>query len=232
MELVRIYGRLTDFNGNAIVNGSIEIKKEDMQKYTYITQTDSNGYYSLDVEKGDYVAIAAVKDYVDKYLEYWGWNLTAYEDIEINIRIDKLEIYGINAFMIQRSYPNSCLMIYFRPMSLAYYKKIQESKGNSDGKTFLDIAPEFNENDIEVFVNGVPSQILELSKIKEMGIDTGQEVFGYLLQVGMDNIQFDKTYQKIHIVVNSLLTNEKGEGSLFWKVPDAFKFYSMNGNIK
>lgn len=232
MELVRIYGRLTDFNGNAMANGSIEIKKEDMRTYAYITQSDINGYYSLDVEKGDYAAIAAVKDYGDKNLEYWGWNLPAYEDTEINIRIDKFEIYGINAFMIQRSYPNSSLMIYFRPMSLAYCKKIHESNEVSDNMTFLDVAPEFDKNDIEVFVNEVPSKILELSKVTERAIDTGQEVFGYLLQVGMDNIQFDKAYQKIHIVVNSLETNEKGEGSLFWKVPDAFKFYATDAHTK
>jgi hypothetical protein len=222
MDYVKIFGKLTDFNGTVIANGSVEIKKEDMQNYAYITKTDDNGYYSINVKKGDYTAIAAVKDYIDEKLEYWGWNLPAYEDMEVNMRIDKLEIYAINAFMIQRSRPNNSIMIYFRPMSLIYYKKMQNDI-NKDNKTLLDIAPTLSKNEIIVSVNESTSEILEFTKVKEMAIDNGKEITGYLLQIPMDGINDAKDYQKIHIVVCSVETGEKGEGSLFWKIPDAFK---------
>lgn len=95
------------------------------------------------------MAIGAVKDYGINKLEYWGWNLPAFEHTEINIRIDGLEVYEINAFMIQRTQPYISMMIYFRPMSLKRALKNREKLNDNNNET-IDISPILSEDDIKV----------------------------------------------------------------------------------
>ena len=56
MDTVKIYGRLTDFDGNPIEGGGVEIKREDLQTCAYVL-TDSDGRYSVEVKKGRSVFI-------------------------------------------------------------------------------------------------------------------------------------------------------------------------------
>lgn len=126
MGLFKVFGKLTDYYGNSMVDGVVCIKDAKMND-VYLTHTDKYGNYSFDVEAGDYVAISGVKDYIDSKLEYWCWNLPVYQDMKIDMQIDRMEVYGMNAFLIQRAIQNSSLMIYFRPMSLTYYHKNKDS---------------------------------------------------------------------------------------------------------
>jgi len=212
---VRIYGRVTDFNGSAIANCNVEIKDADM------TQTDGNGGYEINVKKGNYTAIAAVKDYAVSQLEYWGWNAPAFDDIEINMRVDAIEVYAVNAFMIQRSRPFNSMMIYFRPMSLSRYKKLTDIDLNSSG--VINISPDLNENNISVAIDGQTVNILTVNKVIEQGIDKPIKLYGYLVQTTLPETESDGGYAKIHISLNDDVTGEKGEGSLFWKKPKAFE---------
>ena len=52
MDTVKIYGRLTDFDGNPLEGGGVEIKREDFQTCAYVL-TDSDGRYSVEVKKGE-----------------------------------------------------------------------------------------------------------------------------------------------------------------------------------
>ncbi len=67
------------------------------------------------------------KDYAVKNLEYWAWNVLAYHDVEIDARIDGLEVYAINAWMPQGATPS--MQIYFRPMSLRRVKEFSQRLG-------------------------------------------------------------------------------------------------------
>jgi hypothetical protein len=222
-NLIKIFGKLTDFDGKAIANGIVSI--DDAQfNAVYTTNTDEYGNYSLEVEKGMYMAIVAVKDHGVNKLEYWGWNLSAFEDTEINARIDGLEIYAINAFMIQRSHPYNSMMIYFRPMSLKRVLKVKEKMdGNNE---VIDISPNLNEDDIDVKLNGGLVSILGINRIIEKAVESHQKVIGYLIQVSIPENERKQEYINIHITLRDSETGEKGEGSLFWQKPKSFDVVS------
>lgn len=222
-NLIKIFGKLTDFDGKAIADGIVSI--DDAQfNAVYTTNTDEYGNYSLEVEKGIYMAIVAVKDHGVSKLEYWGWNLYAFEDTEINMRIDGLEIYAINAFMIQRSQPNTSMMIYFRPMSLKRALRVTEEKNGSN--EIIDISPNLNEDDIEIKLNEQLVSILGINRIIEKAVESHQKVIGYLMQVSIPEIESKQEYIKIHITLRDSETGEKGEGSLLWQKPKSFDFIS------
>lgn len=221
--VIKIFGQLTDFNNNPIPNGTVEIKDANLSQYVYITNTDGNGMYELQVKKGAYLALAAVKDYSEKNLEYWCWNLQAYDDTEINMKIDGLEIYALNAFMIQRSRPNNSIMIYFRPMSLKKYKNLGDQLSQSD---IINISPNLEEKDIDVKIDNQEVSILECNKVIEKAVESNQQLYGYLIQVTNPKIINDSKILKIDIQIKDSETNEFGMGSLYWEKPAAFDYFS------
>jgi hypothetical protein len=221
-HLIKIFGKLTDFDGNAIADGEVVIK-DALFKDVYRTTTDECGKYVLEVEKRSYMAIAAVKDYVINKLEYWGWNLPAFQDTEINIRIDGLEVYAINAFMIQRSHPYTSMMIYFRPMSLKRYL-MNKDKLNDSNEVLIDLSPKLNEEDMEIKINEKPVNILGMNRIIEKAVDSPHELYGYIVQVAIPENVHSQGYMKIQIALNDHETGERGEGSLFWHKPESFDY--------
>ncbi len=82
----------------------------------FAIETDKEAFYPY---------LTAVKDYAEEYLEYWCRNIKGDADIELNIRIDKLEVYGTNAFVIGGGYDS--VLVYFRPMSLIKFKNGEEN---------------------------------------------------------------------------------------------------------
>jgi hypothetical protein len=124
--LIRIYGKVTDFNGNPMERVEIVVLSREF-KAIYQTFSDADGKYSLDISRGNYIALWACKDYAIKNLEYWAWNIPAYQDLEINPRINGLEVYAINAWIPQGGLPS--MQIYFRPMSLERAKEFSQRLG-------------------------------------------------------------------------------------------------------
>lgn len=222
--LHRVYGQLTDFNGNPQVGGVVCIKDAQMND-VYLTHTDSNGCYTIDVREGNYVGLGAVKDYAESKLEYWCWELPVYDDMEINMQIDGIEVYGMNAFLIQRSSAKSPLMIYFRPMSLNYYKK-NSSSFSDDSVKDMNVFPPLSLDDICVTVNKQKAKVIEMSKISERPTDkeyADKSICGYLLQIGQEGIDWSSPYQKIEVIISSGETGEKGAGCLYWKTPESYR---------
>jgi len=219
-KTVRVYGRLTDFEGVPLSGGDVEIKDAMFQPVCKTT-TNENGEYTLEAERGLYMGIFAVKDYAVTNLEYWGWNLPAFEDTEINMKIGGLELYSINAFLIQMGPPGISMMIYIRPMSLKRYMKIQEVT-ELNNEEILDISPNLNENDINITIDGMTTEILGINRITEAAVGNSQKVIGYIIQTSFPEIEYSKEYIKIHITLKDDETGEKGEGSLFWQKPKSF----------
>lgn len=114
------------------------------------TKSDSNGYFELPDLKSEY--LVAVKDYRQQNLEYWCKNPSLSGEEPLNIVIDKLEIYGLNSFVIGGGYPS--LFVYFRPMSLA--KFISRDKSLFPDQMLIDIK-----------VDGKDGHIVSIQKLKE-----------------------------------------------------------------
>ena len=93
----------------------MEIKENNFDTI-YFTKSDEHGDYKIDLPAGIYPFVTAVRDYGEKYLEYWCSNLKLIHDTQLNICIDTLEVYGLNYFKVAGAYPS--ITVYFRPMSL------------------------------------------------------------------------------------------------------------------
>ena len=101
--MIWISGKVMDFHNNPMENAVIEIKNANFETL-YQTYSNKKGEYKLHVKEGIYLALAACKDFKTKNLEYWVWNIPAYHDLQLNARIDGIELYAMNAFLPQGAY--------------------------------------------------------------------------------------------------------------------------------
>lgn len=115
-----LHGYATDKNGAPIAQAQIEVKAENFNTL-YCTESGADGYYELDIPAGTYPFLTAVKDYAVNCLEYWCQELPLHEPLSLDVRFDKLEIYGLHAFRVKGG--GSPLMVYFRPMSLLKFQQ-------------------------------------------------------------------------------------------------------------
>lgn len=229
---VRIYGQVTDVNNQPVDSASVWLKqnidslssenKAEIFKNSYETFTDSNGFFSMEIEVGTYYCLYAIyeNDYGKTKLEYWAWNLPIYKDLEINPKYDRMEIYGINGFEPQRG-PFNTYMIYFRPMSLTKALGLsKESKSDT-----INIAPEtISKEEINVAVNGIKTEVVTIDKIREY-VRNGKYMFAYVIQIMKpdeskqkpNNSELVEGFDKITIELKSKETNEFGKGEYFLK---------------
>ncbi len=155
-------------DGNAMPDVTVEVKSEDFQTL-HATRSDEHGRFALDVPDGNYPFLTAVRDYATRYLEFWAHNVPAWGCLDLDITIDTLEIYGINAFEVKGA--GNALSVYFRPMSLAKFLAGDDN-----------IAPNFDVDDIDVKINGEAVKLLVIDRVREF-IGDGGFASGALIQV-------------------------------------------------
>ncbi|MBP1673827.1 MAG: hypothetical protein H6Q25_1642 [Bacteroidetes bacterium] len=215
----KLYGRVTDFEGNPIDSVSIRLKNKQFENL-YETLTDKDGRFSLLVKMDNYYCLYAIKlsDYKKTKLEYWAWNVPIFNDLEINPQYNNMEVYGVNAFEPQVT-PHETYRIYFRPMSLKKGNGISVEKGDT-----LNIAPEtITPNELDIKINGVAADIVGINKITEYA--RGNYLYGYDIQVlkpknkpeAIKNSESVKGFDKISIILRSKETGEIGKGEAFVK---------------
>lgn len=160
-------GYTMDKDSNPIAGANVYIISANFEPL-HQALSDENGFYSFDLPEGKYKYLVAVKDYNEKYLEYWCENIDLSEDRIIDARFDTLEVYALNAFRVNGGHP--ALMVYFRPMSL---KKVLAGE--------KDICPEIKS--IRAFVNGAEVAVLETNKVREFAAD--MTMGAYLIQIAL-----------------------------------------------
>lgn len=154
---------------NILSGVSVELKNDQFET-VYKTISDENGCFELTVPDGVYPFLTAVRDYANKYLEYWAHDLTLHGELNLDIKIDTLEVYGINAFVVKGA--ANALSIYFRPMSLEKFKAGE-----------ADISPDFESSGIDVAVNCHKAEVLVVNRVREY-ISPGY-LTAYLIQVSL-----------------------------------------------
>lgn len=209
--MVKVYGRVTDFENNPLENAEVFIKDRVFND-VYKTVTNKNGEYEIQIVEGLYYAIAIVKDYTINYLEYWAWNVPVYKNTEISCKIGGLEVYAINCYDIQGAWPS--LMIYFRPMSLQLAKDLIAKSVEP-----IKISPMLYKDSIKVSVNNKLTDILELNGIKEY-VGECKRMGAYLIQAQLPHNINKDDYNKIDIEIYNKETDEKGQGCSFWNGDD------------
>ena len=158
-------GYVTDKNMTPVADAVVEVKGEDFVTL-YSAVSGENGYYRFDIPAGRYPFLTAVKEYGVNYLEYWCQNIPLDRDRTLDIRFDKLEIYGLHVFSVKGG--GNGLMAYFRPMSLPRFQQGE-----------ADIAPE--DFDLRVVVDGVERPVLCRNAVKEWA--AGRSMSAYLIQI-------------------------------------------------
>lgn len=228
-----ISGKATDFNGQPIDSVTIRLKNKAFENL-YETLTDKNGNYAIQVKKGDYYCLFAIKlsEYRVNKLEYWAWNVPVYENMTINPQYDRIEIYGMNAFEPQVT-PQETYMLYFRPMSLTKTlqvaseqkvdsedfqnaKQAEKLLGNSD--MLINMSPDsISSEELTIEINGIKSEITGINRITEYA--RGFTMYGYCIQVlkPESNRNLKSAYDLISVTLNSKETGETGKGEIFIK---------------
>lgn len=124
-----ISGIVTDFDNNPLQGALVEIKNDHFEA-VYKAHTNDKGEYRILVEKSVYLALVAYKDYKTKYLEYWAWNVPAYEDSQISPRIGEIEVYAMNAFPASGSLPiNTHILSPNESQAISYHGGCQSHEG-------------------------------------------------------------------------------------------------------
>jgi hypothetical protein len=212
-DRVKVSGVVTYFDGSPVAEGMVVVLNDSFTP-VFSTTTNEKGEYLLEVDPGRYCALAAVKDYKTKNLEFWAWNVPASRDLEINARIDRMEVYGMNAFRVQGTTPISAF-IYFRPMSLTRATSAGILEGKDTGPV-IEIAPELTQEDIEVTVDGEKTAILQINRVMEAAGE-GKAIIGYLIQATLPQNWKADGFARICVAVRDRDTGERGEGILFWE---------------
>ena len=162
---MKLEGYVTDKNNAPIANALIELKGENFVTL-FSTESKEDGYYMLDIPKGQYSFLTAVKDYGANYLEYWCQNISLQADMSLNVSFDKLEIYGLHVFSVKGA--GNSLMVYFRPMSLPKFQQGMQ-----------DIAPD--DIVIKATIDNQEMRVINTNMVKEFA--GGRELTAYLIQV-------------------------------------------------
>lgn len=230
---VTISGIINDYKGNPVDSCYVCIYNPDFST-AYETYSDSLGLYKIEnVTPGNYACIAAMR--LDEYpreqgvapekmkLEFWAWNVIANENIELNIRYDKMELYGTKAFFEFGGRQE--LLIYTRPMSVT--KVINDpnymDKSSQEKNWKVTVEPEYM--DFEVFADG---QKLQLISVQPLSLpNTNGNTLNddcYLIQTSLPtDIYNHNTPYEIRVVGHNTQYDEWGE-SVYYLLPPKYSW--------
>ena len=237
-DSVTIAGKVTDFDGTPIDSCTVCWMNESFETITQAL-TNSEGYYSAKIRKGNYNAVAAI--YEPSYahnalntglpenehrLEFWAWNFIADRDTILNIRYHRMEAYGIHSFYIPGAVPT--FQIYVRPMSLTRtydWMKKKKPKSLVHGEDLSKItqqpvtkkakssklSPSTKEIGIRVWIDGEEVELLQKQEINEY-VSANEIMNAYLLTVNRPTHNTSLPYWVIKVELKDLKNGDCGEG--------------------
>lgn len=238
-DSVTIRGRVTDFDNQPIDSASVCWQNP---RFDCVVEVFSNkdGYYTARVPKGKYQSVTSIyfPSYVhfamksglpeaEHRLEFWAWNFIADRDTTLNIRYNRMEVYGLRVFRIPGAMPT--YQIYVRPMSLTRtYEWMKTAKPSSmvHGESLGNIEQQTQSKEAEesqwaprpeqlkatVWIDGEEVPILMKQEIKEY-YEADEYGNAYLLTV--DYPKHPKKgfpYRIFKVELEDLGNGDRGEG--------------------
>lgn len=156
----------------------------------------------------------------DMKLEFWAWNVILDNDLDLDIRYGKLELYGTKAFYEHGGRQE--LLIYTRPMSVTKAVGFSDymDKSAMEKNTNVTVAPQYI--DFKVYADGKPTEILSVQHLS-LPNTSGNSINDdcYLIQTKLpDNIysHFEKPYE-IRVVGHNKEFDEWGESVYYLEIP-------------
>lgn len=219
-ETVTISGRVTDFENRAIDSCAILILDVWLST-VYKTYSDQDGYYSLEVEEGNYKAMYAIrpKEHLnansvpeeDMRMKFWAWNIIADRNLTINPRYQKLELYATTVYEDYTGVAEE-MYIFFRPKSLAkslaFRKEAYSDKSKLERDADLSVSPEYME--VEVYAD---NELLKVNNIQRVSNSSA-----YVITVDRPKVKSNKPYVAFKIIVTNKEHDEIGENIFFYEL--------------
>lgn len=227
-DTIVISGQVTDFTNNPIDSSVVRILDYNFNSI-YETFTNHDGYYSLNIAKGNYMAMFAMreKEYPkhravpeeDMRLEFWSWNIIANEDLTINPHYHKLELYRTNVFKYESGF-----MIYTRPMSLT--EALRNEEKDKVEQRYSNLSVKMENIKFQVFADNEPLEIYSIQAINEYSTQEDKDPMGaYLIQVSNPQHITNHPHIAFRIVAENTKHKEKGENIYFYKKQSESKKY-------
>ncbi|MBR6608757.1 MAG: carboxypeptidase regulatory-like domain-containing protein [Oscillospiraceae bacterium] len=161
-------GYIKDKYDQPVEQAVVELKNNSFETL-FTACTDTEGYYRFDIPAGYYPFFFAVKGYKESGLEYWCQDIVLDADLQLDAKIDTLEVYGLHCFTVKGA--ANGLMVYFRPMALDKYLKGCQ-----------DIAPD--DIHLQVTVDGNRCPVVNMNKVIEYA--GAHPMTAWLIQVSTD----------------------------------------------
>ncbi len=223
LKFARIYGKVTDFDGNPLKE-YIFVKDSGFED-VYAVVCNENGEYEMILPQNTYNAVAVFDEgYAVKTLERWGWNFNANEDKEINFKVGTVEVYNIHLWPNNGGPPT--VFVSFRAMSVnrmprkSFYTFEEFQKDPYSG-----LAPALNKNNVKIFFDGNELKVVSVTPYPEfVNTKDGRDFFlvSYLVQALRGNNRIDNGRHNVKVVIEAEFETdgkkiiEKGEGSYSW----------------
>lgn len=217
---VCISGTVTDFDNHPIAGSDVFVQDKDF-KDLYHVKCDKKGQYVLRIPAGEYPYLSAIREanypqsphfngnVTDARLEFWSWGFIADRDTTLNLRYQRMEVYGVNVFSVQGG--SATYQIYVRPMSLT-----RTAQWMTDRSKPAHFAPEADKLKAEVTIDGEPVKVLLKQPVREFAT-AEQTLDAYLLTVAMPTKKASKPYRVFRIVLEDMENGDKGEALYYMK---------------
>lgn len=200
MNMIR--GIVRDKNKKPLRQARVALLNERFE-VEFSAEANENGEFSLKADTKNYPYFIATKEYKTNYLEYWAYNIRLENDIVINPKLDRLEIFSLIFFpSLDADYSDS-MMVYFRPMSLSMFLSGEKN-----------IAPDISMEDITVSINDEFQEILGIKVVREVQSQCIKPITAYAVKITSENLEFNgKNRLEISITDKN---GDYGEASLFF----------------
>ena len=180
-NLVRVYGRITDFNGRPRRAYVMFANPYGFPGGTAIVKTGDDGFYEMLVPEALYHHVFICDgNYGRKTLEFYGWHVAVKPpEFRLDARFDKIEVYRLTV----AETPERTLLIEFVPMDIFHTvrgaERIYREKGRFDLSDLSreDLWPKFSLGEIEVYLDDQRLELRSLSHRLHSLIDHGAEGF-------------------------------------------------------
>ncbi|RDY28149.1 hypothetical protein CHL78_006025 [Romboutsia weinsteinii] len=212
ISLNKIFGTVKYLDNSSVKYPIINCTNSDI-----VAVGDENGNFELLLnDKENSIGIFDNRYSVDM-LEVWIYNVDLKQDIRLDVKIDKCEVYGIRMWEQEHS---DC--IHFIPMSITrindVYSRLEDSKEEVDILSNKDSWPYLKKEDIDVYYNNNSVEIVSFSKLDDfLGKINGKNIFrnGYVISIPkLDKTEGDliKIIFRDKYLINNTISIGVGEG--------------------
>ncbi|MCH4886299.1 hypothetical protein EZV73_01905 [Acidaminobacter sp. JC074] len=212
LNLNKISGRVMYFDGRPVENPILNITGKDIA-----VVGDSQGNYEISICGKEKQIGVFDKNYSKETLEAWLYNVDIENDIELDVQIDKMELYGINMWPGEMSD-----YVHFIPMSLSRYQEAAKRGFGSelDLLKYDGVWPKLSREDVKVSVNGENIKFHSFQEVPDFLVEVDDTIYSrpsYVISIPKgysDSIIKLEIENRFNTENGEIL--EKGEGYYFW----------------